>query len=340
MTHAVELCAGTAVTGLTALCGEPIQPITGYMGGKRRWAPALAKWALGRPDHLHLVDGGPWGEVWGLYAAGRGRDLAEQLRALADRYPFAPDLWIAMAAEAPFGDPVERAAQYLAIQARSVSCVPIWWSGSRWEGPTGSRRATPEQIAVQRGRSGGKSHARSSEAGQKSRKRHACGPEPAYQQHGGVAAAGQKREAETAATGNYRGGLMRSSTLAERALVLAEVVPWERVTVHHGLVQDFAPIPGSRVLFDPPYRDAPRYAVVFPRAEVLATCERHAAVAASVAVCEGEQLHPAGDWAAAEMAEGEVVTYTKLGVPPFRARARRAEQMGLFGAAQAAVGAR
>lgn len=334
MKHAVELCAGTAVTGLTALCGELIQPITGYMGGKRRWAPALAKWALGRPDHLHLIDGGPWGEVWSLYAAGRGRDLADELSRLAARYPFAPDLWNAMAAEAPFPDPVERAAQYLAIQARSVSCVPVWWSGTRWEGPTGSRRATPEKIAAQRGRC--------TEAGQKSskHKRHACDPGPGYQQHGGVATAGQKREAETAKTGNYRGGLMRSATLAVRALVLAEAVPWDRVTVHHGLVQDFAPIPGSRVLFDPPYRGAPRYAVVFPRAEVLATCERHAAVAASVAVCEGEQLHPAGDWSAAEMAEGEVVTYAGLGSPPFRAKAAKTHQLPiLFGDRALAMGA-
>lgn len=338
----VELCAGTAVTGLSALCGAPVQPITGYMGGKRRWAAPLARWALGKPDHLHLVDGGPWGQVWSVYAAGRGLDLAEQLHGIAERYPFAPDLWVAMASEPPFRDPISRAAQYLAIQARSVSCVPVWWSGTRWEGPTGSRRATPEKIAAQRGRG--------TKAGQKSskHKRHACDAGPAYQAHGGAATAGrpqmphdagpayqrplnvsgvgQKRDNES--TNNHRGGLLRSATLAERALALATMVPWHRVTVYYGRVEDFSPIPGSRVYFDPPFLGAPRYALELPRLSVLDVCERHAAVASSVAVSESEPLQPVGAWRTVHIADGEMITFTGLSEPPFVAPAH---QMRLFG---------
>jgi len=47
----LELCCGTAIVTLTALAGFKVDPLTGYMGGKRRWAPELARVAFGE-EHV------------------------------------------------------------------------------------------------------------------------------------------------------------------------------------------------------------------------------------------------------------------------------------------------
>jgi hypothetical protein len=74
-----------------------------------------------------------------------------------------------------------------------------------------------------------------------------------------------------------------------------DAVPWERVGVIHGDVRDVEPVPGSRVLLDPPYLGCPRYAVLLPRADVIAVAQRHAAAGALVVVCEKEPL-PLPGW--------------------------------------------
>src|SRR5262245_35526098 len=133
----VELCAGTASVSLWALGRCP--PLCGFMGSKRRWAPALVE-AMGcdRPDRVVLVDAGPWGDVWTqllnptIRRAVAGLLLAWDARRIED-------LWTECVSVPPSTDPAQRVAQYLLLQARSAGTIPVWWSGSRWESPTGSR---------------------------------------------------------------------------------------------------------------------------------------------------------------------------------------------------------
>jgi hypothetical protein len=300
LTNAVELCAGTAVVGLSALVGAPVQPIVGYMGGKRRWADWLAPWALGRPDRLLLVDGGPWGQVWVEMARGRGGQIADLISAWGRGHSSMIGLWDALVDQPPATDPIEAAAQYLCLQSRTTSCVPVWWDGRRWAGPTGSRVKVGEQ---------------------KPGRKVPCQPGPAYQSHRPrVSEVNQKNQKQG---GQMAGGLVRIETVAERVRALHTRIPWDRVTVHHGAVADVAPIDGARVYFDPPYEGCPRYACEMPRAEVLSTARAWAEVAASVVVSEGETL-PLG-WPSREIARGEVVTWHGVGEPP------RDAQVQLFG---------
>lgn len=91
-----------------------------------------------------------------------------------------------------------------------------------------------------------------------------------------------------------------------------ETLAWDRVQVVHGRVQDLTPIPGSFVLLDPPYLGAPRYAVLFPRAEVLRVALSWAEVAERVLVCEGQAL-PLKGWTSWPIAAREWVTSYERG---------------------------
>lgn len=113
------------------------------------------------------------------------------------------------------------------------------------------------------------------------------------------------------APGGGDGGMRRVATLAERIQRIPLDV-YARLHVIHGKVQDVPPIPGAVVLFDPPYRGAPRYAEVLPREEVLDVARAWAKVAARVVVCEGEPL-PLDGWATWRLAAKEWVT--AWGVP-------------------------
>lgn len=113
------------------------------------------------------------------------------------------------------------------------------------------------------------------------------------------------------APGGGDGGMRRVATLAERIQRIPLDV-YSRLHVIHGKVQDVQPIPGAVVLFDPPYRGAPRYAEVLPREEVLDVARAWSKVAARVVVCEGEPL-PLDGWATWRLAAKEWVT--AWGVP-------------------------
>lgn len=135
----VELCCGTASVSLWALAG--LKPLTGFMGSKRADAPRLCEMLLGgvMPDRVILVDSGPWGDVWRTLSSGVGRFEVATLLRMWDERGRLPDVWPDLLYP-PRADAAERAAQYLCLQARSASCVPVWWSSDarRWESPSGS----------------------------------------------------------------------------------------------------------------------------------------------------------------------------------------------------------
>lgn len=264
--HLTELCAGTAAVGLCALVGLPMDSLTGYMGAKRRWSLRINQ-ALGfdpfnRCGSLHLVDAGPWGEVWSAMADGYGPVIANELRRLEDAHDdFAPAAWRAVVQLPPPAERPARVAQYLTLQARSAGCIPVWWDGDRWTAPTGSRTERAHETRPGRG-----SRAMGS----------------AYAMGSGFVKS-ERRGAKSR-------GLVRLSTLRQRVEDLHRVVPWQRVTVTHGPVDSVEPMGGGAVYFDPPYRGCPRYAALLVRAEVLQTIDRWRDASRVVVVSEAEPI--------------------------------------------------
>lgn len=316
----VELCAGTASVSLRALVGRPVPPITGYMGSKRRWAGVIAE-ALGygttRPDHVVLVDAGPWGDVWThLRRAEVRREVAAQFAVVwRDREPH--ELWAELVRLPPPADDALRVAQYLWLQARSAGTIPIWWSTARerWESPTGSRT----EKAHERG---------GMAAGKRATGERLDGP--AYEAGGSRALGrGHQKDAHLGASNagargkpTHRGcrGVQYPATIATRVRAL-DAVPWERVEVIAGDLRALAPIPGADAYFDPPYLHCPRYAATCPRADVLEVSVAWRDAAARVLVSEGEPL-PLRGFHAERLSEREWLT----GSFPFRL----AEQIPLF----------
>lgn len=297
-TVGVELCAGTLVVGLTALAGRPVRALTGYMGGKQRWASDLARVAYGQIDELIAVDAGPWGDVWASLVQRDVRWCVESiLRSWAARGSLV-EWWPLLAAAPPYDDPAERAAQYLCLQARSASCIPVWWDARerRWVAPTGSRLVSSTRGAQQ--------------------KRPACGVGTAATAHGShrLSTANPRRQPTR--------GLTNIATLADRVAAL-DCLPMDRIKVVRRDVAEVVPVPGSRVFFDPPYEGCPRYAALCPRERVLSIARRHAAVAERVTVCEAERLPLAG-WEAERIAHREWVT-------TWGVRQRVGRQVEMFG---------
>lgn len=267
----VELCAGTAAVSLWAL-GRCV-PLTGYMGSKRRWAPLLVD-ALGcdHPDRVVLVDAGPWGDAWTVLREGAGRRaVVDQLTTWAGT-PDMADLWAYLVASSPPVDqPAWRVAQFLWLQARSAGTIPVWWSGTRWESPTGART----EAAHNRG-----------------------GGALAKRQKGSASAIESSRRPGPAALGHRTTdrvrGIQTPATIARRIVAL-DRIDWTRVDVVHAQVSTVEPAGGGVVLLDPPYAGAPRYAALLPRAEVLVLAGRWATAGSRVAVCEAEPL-PLPGW--------------------------------------------
>lgn len=309
----VELCAGTAAVSLWALGRRA--PLTGFMGGKRRWAAALVHaLEVDRPDRVVLVDAGPWGDAWASLRSAETRcDVADMLETWACHD--LEDLWRRLVAEPPSPDAPLRVAQFLWLQARSAGCIPVWWSGERWESPTGSRT----EAAHTRGGAALANREKgygSREVGAPNQ-RGSRGDGPAYQA-GGVA----KRRAERGGAAAPKGcrGIQIPTTIARRLRAL-DALPWDRIEVVHGDVRSVAPIPGARVYFDPPYHLAPRYAALLPRADVVAVAQRWADNGCRVAVSEREAIE-IPDWTARRLADREIVTASW----PIRLP----EQLGLF----------
>lgn len=151
----VEPFAGGAACSLRLVGGRDLVPPVSWMGGKRRLARVILD-AMGVPDsppsRVLLADAGPWGWVWPLLLAPTSAaEVARVLRSWAGEHP--RDLWRRLVAQPPAEDLHERAAQWLWLQARSASGVPIWWDGWRHVmGKTEGRTAT--QPAWQKGDGG------------------------------------------------------------------------------------------------------------------------------------------------------------------------------------------
>ena len=255
----VELCAGTASVALWALAR--LRPLTGYMGSKRQDAGVLT-WMLGLGEGVSevvLVDAGPWGDVWlTLSSDTLRRGVVRELYRLSLEGHL-DKVWPTLL-HAPSLEPERRAAQYLCLQARAASCIPVWWSdeNERWESPTGSRT------------------------------------EEAHQR-GGISI--RKRMTSSRSLGramNTSRGLVRISTLAERVEALNSV-DWGRVTALQCDVRSVSAIPNAVVYFDPPYANSPRYAELLPRENVLEVAQSHAEVCGQVCVSEAEPL-PLDGW--------------------------------------------
>lgn len=128
-----EPFAGAAACTLRLVGGRDLAPPVAWMGGKRRLARAILD-AMGVPEtppsRVLLADAGPWGWVWPLLLEPESAAaVARVLRSWAGEHP--RDLWQRLAAQPPAEDLHERAAQWLWLQARSASGVPIWWDGWR-----------------------------------------------------------------------------------------------------------------------------------------------------------------------------------------------------------------
>lgn len=267
----VELCCGTAALSLWAL-GRAV-PLTGYMGSKRRWAPLLVE-ALGcdKPERVILVDAGPWGDAWSVLKTPKGRASVQNWLHQLDVLVEAEGLEAAWkrALEDPSEDPGRRVAHFLWLQARSAGTIPVWWSGSRWESPTGSRTEDAHQrgsALALRQKGGARADGPAYEAGGLERRR---------AERGGVAAP-------------KRRGMQRPRTLLRRVAAL-EALPLDRLEVLHCDVRAVDPVPGAVVYIDPPYVGCPRYAATLPRFDVLDLASRWADAGARVAVSEAEPL--------------------------------------------------
>jgi hypothetical protein len=131
----VELCAGAAATTLRLLGGGRLLPPVSFMGGKRAYSADLLRILDVRRedvDRIILVDAGPWGWVWPLVFEA-GAEVAGYLeqwdRDLDVEGP--RELWERLSVTGPPAAIADRsawhAAQWLWLQARSASGVPVWW---------------------------------------------------------------------------------------------------------------------------------------------------------------------------------------------------------------------
>lgn len=128
-----EPFAGAAACSLRLMGGDRLLPPVAWMGGKRRYARAILDAMgvpTGRPSRVLLADAGPWGWVWPLLLDTTSVcEVAAMLRSWSKEHP--RDLWQRLASVPPAENVHERAAQWLWLQARSASGVPIWWDGWR-----------------------------------------------------------------------------------------------------------------------------------------------------------------------------------------------------------------
>lgn len=124
----LELFAGGAACALALMGGALTVPPVGYMGGKRKLSESILGAAGirvgGGAERLLLVDAGEWGNVWSEVVRD-GRGLAARIMRWDGRDP--SELWRELALAGRPDDPQERAAAYLWLQGRSVSCTPVWW---------------------------------------------------------------------------------------------------------------------------------------------------------------------------------------------------------------------
>lgn len=226
----VEPCAGAAACALRLVGGPHCLPIVSYMGGKRRLAESilLAMGAMGRrPDQVLLADAGPWGWVWPtILHPETGPLVAARLRSWGAEDP--RELWTRLSKEPPPEDQPSAAAQWLWLQARAASGVPVWWEGGRLLASDG--RGVPRDAGQRR----------RPEEGWRSAD-HATGrTQPAAQTHAqdgawmmgsgerrdpqGMTQRGVKPAKEKGVNREGGGGIVYTETLARRVEALVETV--------------------------------------------------------------------------------------------------------------------
>lgn len=315
----VELCCGSAAVTLRLFGGSYAEPLTSFMGGKRRDATSIIGVLGLQPgngaDTATIVDAGPWGHAWEAVLDEKQRgEITSTLRGWASEDPRA--LWDRLAVEhsrewdrwSP-----ERVAGWLWLQARSVSGAPVWYEDGQVVVAEKRARGRHHKPAIQRGvykgpgRSGTGIHtatiARRIEfAGLVMGDRHGIGP--------------------VVQTGGRR-GVQSPSTIASRI----DNTRLPRTLVMTADVREVEPpddCEGVVVYFDPPYEGCTPYAVELPRSDVFAVARRWSDAGAVVCVSEAEPLS-LGGWHSVRLRDGEWLTLNRDPVW------KPAEQIGMFG---------
>jgi len=133
----VDLCCGSGAVTLRLIGGPAARPPAPYMGGKRRFAPAILDLLRLRgrmPDRIIMADAGPWATFWQTAIVdGRAAEIADALRALGRR----PEkqgaaLFKAIGDEPVPEDPVAFCAVFLALQHGNAMGRPVVIIDGRW----------------------------------------------------------------------------------------------------------------------------------------------------------------------------------------------------------------
>ncbi len=296
----VEPFAGAAACALRLVGGRNLMPPCAWMGGKRRLALAITQAMgvpAGPPARVVLADAGPWGWVWPLLLEpGAAARVAAVLRSWSGEHP--RDLWQRLAAQPPAEDVHERAAQWLWLQARSASGVPIWWDGWRLEAANGKAPTDRGEDLRWPAHQG---------PGFKTLGAWRMGDERGDER--GVSQKGTAR--------GQTGGLVNPCTIADRVEAIAEAFRGVEWSVHHGDVRELAVPAGAWVYDDPPYEKATGYGWNLDRAGVLALAAAHrSSGGACVAVSEAVPLDLPG-WHHVDLTrEGGKPEWLTLSRPP------------------------
>jgi len=302
----VEPFAGAAAIALRIVGGPHLVPPVSWMGGKRKLAPFIAD-AMGvprsKPSRVVFCDAGPWGRVWPALLE-ETAEVAELLRYWEQDYiedGRGPRmLWDSCRDRPPHVELHARAAQWLWLQARSASGVPVWWSGDRYIADTGSGEACQK---------GDNSRSPSSKGWR-------MGEEPSKARRGArtisqtggaqqwLASDGRGVERPVGQKGEERpdrlpsGGMVHPATIADRIEAIAHAIEGIAVAVHHGDAADLFGVveqvhdPRDQlfVYLDPPYVGCTGYGWTMPREQVVELAKRWQDAGAVVAVSEAEAL--------------------------------------------------
>lgn len=311
MTCLVELCAGAAGASLRVLSSR-LGPPVAWMGGKRRLAPDILG-AIGvvpsEVTRIVWVDASTWGWVWPVLLGDEGPDVCATLRTWGEAES-ARELWDRLVAIGPasWHSDAQRAAQWLWLQARSASGVPVWWGEARHGG--GCRKGDGERQADDRGEDRRWPYHDGERGGWRQGSANGRPDQPAGQRNSWLASDGRgvPRAAGYKGERKYQGrsgGILYPATVARRIEAIRDAAArWGgTIEVHHARVEDVEPIPGAKVVFDPPYLGRTGYGADCPRDLVLKVARRWGEVA-TVAVCEAEPLDLDG-WHHLELAAGQ-----------------------------------
>lgn len=310
----LDLCCGSGATTLNAIGGPSLEPLTGWMGGKRRFASGILA-AMGvrrrRIRSATMVDAGAWGWVWpAILDEELGAEVAEVLEGWREEDPVA--LWDRLAKELLPEDPALAVAHWLWIQGRSASNTPVWYEVDEgWQKAQRPDQHT-RQKATQRGSwsgtGGGRCNGLRSTETVANRIRSIAeitarwivlqagswqGKEVTADLEGErFRTHGFARPSESSLARN--GHCFNLGTLVERTRHLPR-----SITAIQALVEEVEPPADAssfRVYFDPPYRGRTGYEVKLPRESVLEVARRWDAAGAVVAVSEGEPLLELEGW--------------------------------------------